>query len=348
MTVHTQNRRYFFVNFKKMIGTMLSFALICGTVQQRPIPAAAEEQQTETQAFPDAAAPAPLENPFDRQDDKAVDYDRSSWVQPPEWNCPKINPRDYQGGVMLFFDKIGLEPELSRGKVQRVYFSITGATEAVSHVKFHFFYDTRLTVQPNANGEVLTAGKAFTDFTTGSAMAAEGQLVFYAVSDHDIALGNHSLFTVDFIVPEDAGPGEVYPFGLSYVDDGIAYDIFLNTEQDDAGKLQMAYVFTRGIYNGYIKMMGEKPTTSAATDTTAASAGPLKGDYSNDQAVTVADAVLLARFLAEDTALTDEQVSDILSHEPDFDGDGLVTGLDAAKLLADLQAHPPADRTDFP
>ena len=87
------------------------------------------------------------ENPFDKQDDREVPYDKTRWVQPTEWNAPTFDPRDYEGGLMIYFDKIGLEPEYAPGKVQRVYCSITGATEPVSYVKFHIFYDTRLTVR---------------------------------------------------------------------------------------------------------------------------------------------------------------------------------------------------------
>ena len=64
---------------------------------------------------------------------------------------------------------------------------------------------------------------------------------------------------------------------------------------------------------------------------------PVKGDYNADGEITVADAVLLARFLAEDTELNAEQITEILNHEPDFDDDGLLTILDLKALLNQLQ-----------
>ena len=205
-----------------------------------------------------------IENPFNNQDNMEIQYDSKQWKQPKEWNCPAINPKDYDGGIMLYFDKIGLEPDYAKGKEQRVYFSITGATEPVSHIKFHIFYDTRLTVTKNINGEFVTPGKALKGFTTGSAMVEKGQLAFYASSE-DTLLNNSSLFTIDFVVPDNAGQGEVYPFGISYVNDGVAYDTFLNSEQNDAGKLQMTYVFTKGIYNGYIKINGDRTENASGT-----------------------------------------------------------------------------------
>ena len=270
-----------------------------------------------------AASESVTENPFNYQNDEEVPYDRKSWVQPREWNSPKIDPKDYNGGIMLFFDKIGLEPEYAKGTVQRVYFSITGATEPVSRIKLHFFYDTRLTVKENSNGEVMNAGKAVQDFTTGSAMVEEGQLVFYAYSDEN-KLTKGSLFTIDFIVPESAEQGEIYPFGISYTNDGIAADTFINTEQNDAGRLQMTYVFTKGIYNGYIKVKGEKIIKTKYD----------LGDVNNDGLINAIDASSVLAYYAlvstnKNGGYTAEQ-----KLAADVDSDGAINAIDASNILA--------------
>ena len=242
---------------------------------------------------------------------------------------------------MVYFDKIGLDPDYTQGKTQRVYCSVRGAAEPVSQMKFHVYYDTRLTIKENAEGEVMNKGKAVTDFTTGSAMVEEGQLSFYAYSDHDIALNNGSLFTIDFIVPEDAEPGDVYPIGIVYTDDGIVYDTFINSARDKAGKLQMTYLFTKGIYNGYIKMMGEKKMPVSTTTTTETSSAaedePLAGDVNCDKEITVADAVLLCRVLSEDTSL--DAVA-LQWDTMDMDSDGILTVSDVMCILKMID--PPA------
>jgi hypothetical protein len=61
---------------------------------------------------------------------------------------------------------------------------------------------------------------------------------------------------------------------------------------------------------------------------------PMRGDYNGDFGVSVADAVLLARFAAEQQTLTDEQISLILAANPDYDGDGGITITDVTALLA--------------
>ncbi|MBP0986754.1 MAG: hypothetical protein J6S92_00515, partial [Oscillospiraceae bacterium] len=63
---------------------------------------------------------------------------------------------------------------------------------------------------------------------------------------------------------------------------------------------------------------------------------PIKGDYNGDKKISVADAVLLMRLVAEDTTLTEEEVDKILIAEPDYDGDGLVMILDVTVFLKDL------------
>ncbi|WP_296794636.1 dockerin type I domain-containing protein [Ruminococcus sp.] len=204
------------------------------------------------------AKSAPYENYFNKQDDKEVRYDGSKWVQPPSWNCPTINPRNYEGGIMVFFDKIGLEPGKANGKIQRVYVSVHGATDPVSMMKFHVFYDTRLKVVNNSNGDPVSPGKAVTDFQdTGSKLVEDGQIAFYAYSKTDIELSNASLFTIDFQIPEDAEAGDFYPIGMSYTDDGVVADTFIDSKCTEEGKLQMTYVFTKGIYNGYLCILGE-------------------------------------------------------------------------------------------
>ena len=278
-----------------------------------------------------------MDNPFDRQDDMEVPYDRSRWIQPAGWNVPRIDPKDYEGGIMLYFDKIGLEPEQAGGKVQRFYFSITGATVPVSQIKFHLFYDTRLTVKPNSNGEYINPGKAVSDITTGSAMIKEGQLVFYAYSPKDIVLDRGSIFTVDFIIPEDAGPGELYPIGLAYVDDGIVADTFIDSDQSSESRLQMTYVFTKGIYNGYIWMKGEKPTTTATTTTTAPEPWIrefMEGDVNGDGLINAVDASSVLVYYASVSAGEDGGYSEEQELAADVNDDGIINAVDASCILA--------------
>ena len=280
------------------------------------------------------------DNPFDKQDDTEVPYDGKRWIQPKEWNVPTINPKDYEGGIMLYCDKIGLEPEYARGKVQRVYFSITDADEPVSYVKFHIFYDTRLKIRENSAGKVITTGKGLKSFTTGSAMIEEGKLAFYAYSSEDTLIDKSCLFTIDFVVPENAEQGELYPIGIAYEDDGIVADTFINSRKDEAGKLQMTYLFTKGIYNGYIKILGEKKTTttvtSAVTSTTVKpvpTPGYSTGDANGDGKIDANDATLVLVNYSLLSTGEKMQLTESQQKAADVNGDGKIDASDATMIL---------------
>ncbi|MBO4391060.1 MAG: hypothetical protein J5825_09425 [Lachnospiraceae bacterium] len=207
---------------------------------------------------------AQTENPYNKQDNTEVPYDSSKWVQPAEWNTPQINPRDFEGYVMIFADKIGLEPDYAPGTTQRVYVSYVGETVPVNQMKFHFFYDTRLKVKCNSKNEPVSPGSKMVEFTMTSKIIEEGQIAIAAYSPENVDLGEkRGLFTIDFIIPEDAKPGDLYPYGMMYVDDGIVADTFINTPRDTQGMLQMTYTFTRGMYSGWIKIHGGEPKNTS-------------------------------------------------------------------------------------
>ncbi len=63
---------------------------------------------------------------------------------------------------------------------------------------------------------------------------------------------------------------------------------------------------------------------------------PVDGDYNGDSEVSVADAVLLARFVAEDDTLEKKVIQAITLETADFDKDGLLTVMDVRKLLRSL------------
>ncbi len=68
-------------------------------------------------------------------------------------------------------------------------------------------------------------------------------------------------------------------------------------------------------------------------------------DYNSDGNVTVADAVLLIRFITEDDSLEQETIDRILSGNPDINGDGLVTIADMNELLHQFTSVPKPEVT---
>ena len=74
-------------------------------------------------------------------------------------------------------------------------------------------------------------------------------------------------------------------------------------------------------------------STSSETSTTEPSGVSSAGDCDGNGRLEVADAVLLLRFVTEDSKLSKKQVSTLLKGKPDVDADGLVTISDVAALL---------------
>ena len=151
-------------------------------------------------------------------------------------------------------------------------------------------------------------------------MVEEGQLAFYAVSSEDTELPDASIFTIDFIIPENAEPGEIYPIGIVYRDDGIVADTFINSPHDEAGRLQMTYLFTKGMYSGYIKMMGEKKHDA--------------GDVNNDGLVNAVDASDVLTYYANISTNTDGGFTEAQKEAADHNGDGQIDASDASSILA--------------
>ncbi|MBR3420740.1 MAG: hypothetical protein IKG98_01545 [Ruminococcus sp.] len=304
---------------RKFLSAALTLAIMCGA-PTGPLGRSFTVLSSEPAS---AAEPVSSDNPYNKQDDEEVLYDGSSWVQPKEWNTPKIDPRDYEGGIMLFFDKIGLEPEYAKGKVQRVYFSVVGVEEPVNMMRFHFFYDTRLKVRENPKGEVVTAGTSVEGFTTGSVMVEEGQLEFYAYSE-ERSVQKGSIFTVDFVVPEDADSGEVYPFGIVYVVDDVGKDLFIDRAQSGAGRLQMTYVFTKGLHSGWIKIAGEKRKPAL-----------MLGDPNGDGKVDAKDATfVLGEYALRSTDGVTEPLPLEIETAADVNADSFIDAKDASSILA--------------
>lgn len=61
-------------------------------------------------------------------------------------------------------------------------------------------------------------------------------------------------------------------------------------------------------------------------------------DLDGDGKLTVADLVMLSRFVAEDSTLTEAQISALLSGDPDCNVDGLVTASDVRVLSRSVAA----------
>ena len=218
-------------------------------------------------------AAAAFDNGCDKQDNKEVVYGSSSmkWEQPAKWKVDPIDPSNYTGSAKVSFDKVKIPYEKAvqmakDGTVQTISLNVSGAAGTVNAVGFHTFYDTRLTLVPNKRGKAFTNGDAIADFMGDAVKIADGQYNFVASAGGNY-LEDGKIFSIDFKLPADVKAGDLYPIGLQFWSDGTTTDLFYNQEQNAAGRLQMAYIFTQGIENGYIAIDTTTSTTSTTTTT---------------------------------------------------------------------------------
>ena len=147
---------------------------------------------------------------------------------------------------------------------------------------------------------------------------------YLAESDYK---GTGVFFTLIFSIAEDAAPGTA-EITLA---DPVVLDH--NISRLSAVTANGAVILTQGAVTTTTTTDSE--TTTTTTETTES---PLPADYdfNGDSAVSMADAVLLIRFITEDGSLTAAQTDSILSHAPDLNGDGIADMTDVRLLLVRL------------
>lgn len=208
------------------------------------------------EAIPAADAEGIIPNYCNKQDNNEAPYDGSYWKQPERWGSDPVDPEEYTGDVRIWLDKVTVKSNEARGKVQRVYCHVSGAEGKVNSVSVHIVYDTRLTPKKNGSKYVIN-GDSLRAFASVQGSFEPGVLELIATCNLNTFFDGN-LFYVDFILPDDAMPGDIYPIGIRYDNSGPVYDLFYNAQQDYEGKLTMAYVFTKGIENGYIAVEDNK------------------------------------------------------------------------------------------
>ncbi len=182
----------------------------------------------------------------------------------------------------ITIDKVEVKEADAPGSTQKVKFSVKGANGKYASVGIHFVYDERLTMgnitQPKTIEDEDTGDKTYVGSSglTLSPSDIEKGLGFFSFMGNENFGQDGELVTVRFKLPEDAKAGDLYPIGVEFMSNSTAEDGFGDVPRTDEGKLMQAYVFTQGIENGYISVVGEEPSSeeesseaSSEEDTTA-------------------------------------------------------------------------------
>jgi len=126
----------------------------------------------------------------------------------------------------------------------------------------HIQWDKRLTLvkRDGDYAEKMDAGKKLS--YDEEADGENGVFVTTMASD-DVGRDG-VLWALDFTVPADAKSGDFFPVEIAYKTSDNAKDLFTNCNQDEAGQLMQAWVFTNGIVQGGVQV-GDTPITTTTT-----------------------------------------------------------------------------------
>lgn len=167
-------------------------------------------------------------------------------------------------------------PDSEKTNIQRVEISVEGADYKYSDTQLHIFYDKRLLIKKNAALGLPVVEGNQKDLSFGLPIDASANFEEYGMScvvlyttakmgdSYDKGIDG-VLWTIDFELPVDAQPGDVYPIDIEYYSTAHNNDKFNNLNRDYDSKLMNAYVFTKGIYNRYNPYEGDEylPSGSA-------------------------------------------------------------------------------------
>ena len=215
---------------------------------------------------------------------KAVSASYSGDNEPVDYNGAYYLESMYPNGNAPDFSESAIKPTISveqkiikyndsvPGSTQKVEISISGADKAYVATSIHILFDNRLIVanpyKPLERGNAISSDKI--DYKSQLNYRYEsdnikGELWAYTVGDDNYGKDG-VMYTAEFIIPDDAKEGDVYPIGIEFEADEYTSDMFTNVTNNYAGRLMQGWIFTKGIENGYIKL--ESPDYQPPTEDT--------------------------------------------------------------------------------
>ena len=245
--------------------------------------------------------------------------------------------KDEETHVSLNPDKATVKPTLSLTKLQvpvnqvkwtyTIELTVSGAEKKYAPTGIHVRFDDRLQLQFAEEEDYAEYGSAAKQLSTKQ----QPDYINENGTPHGLFLstscgnGNNGKDGVLWIfkvkLPSDAKVGDKYPIEIVYQvnkENPLLHDIFTNFADDKDGKNMEAWVFTKGIEQGYIEITEAKPIT---------------GDLNGDGILDASDASILLMKYAQYSigAATPTEEDLALS---DVNKDGMIDAIDASWLLA--------------
>ncbi len=128
--------------------------------------------------------------------------------------------------------------------------NVSGADMKYASTGLHICYDNRLTIAEKSSGYAVE----YLNMTISSEYTPSYEYgmneVFLATSGNSCTGMDGTMWTITFILPDNAENGDVFPIDIVYKENSETADMFSNVTNNRDGQLMSAYTFTKGIYNG--------------------------------------------------------------------------------------------------
>ena len=182
------------------------------------------------------------------------------------YNLSGLNPDDAPIKPTLTVSKVVLKKsEINSDRTVDMTISVSGAADKYAPTGLHVIYDSRLKVKTkNIAGYTIYANLGEAGNYLAQEQQGYGDNGFYLATAASDDVGQDGvLWKFTMILPEDASEGDNYPVQIAYNNSKpTAQDRFTNGDKDTVGQLMDAWVFTRGIEQGYIKIAKEDITAT--------------------------------------------------------------------------------------
>ena len=205
------------------------------------------------------------------------------------------------------------------GPVCNIELTVSGAESKYANTGIHIFWDSRLTLEGSEDD--ITRGSALNRVALYDVVKNGSNGIFVCSGSTKNNGKDGVMISFSLRIPSDCKSGDFYPIEIEYMNSVGANDIFIDVDKTNHD--MEAWVFTKGIIHGYIKIKDEEPTLEYNL-----------GDVTRDGSINAVDASSVLAYYAMIATNKDGGYDDAQKLAADVNHDGAINAVDASCILA--------------
>lgn len=143
--------------------------------------------------------------------------------------------------------------EAKANPTRKIVLSVSGADKKYARTGLHIEFDSRLKLMKDEDGYSATPSEDNKRLSRD--VMDDGYHGCFVMSSASTDAGRDgALWEFQVMLPSDVKEGDEFPVEIVYKPTQAVQDMFTNADQDAEGSLMEAYVFTKGIEQGYIRI----------------------------------------------------------------------------------------------